>query len=194
MGTVPLAVLLAPDPDDLVAALARFSDPDFPRRLPRHLLLLPQGLLPGVLPRSRGLRRRRATPRVQGRDQVSFHSTEPPPLCHVRSGGLHFHSLLRRLSRDALARERRTARRHHGGGPARVRRRHRHARDGRQRDSAGLLHVRLPLAPAPYRRERRLLLLRAGRARALRDMARRQRTQPPSHAVCLVLALLGRTD
>src|SRR5439155_13635471 len=64
MGTVSLTLLLAADPDDVVAALSRIPDPDFSRRLSRHLLLLSQGLLPGVLPRSRRLRRRRAAPRL----------------------------------------------------------------------------------------------------------------------------------
>src|SRR5207247_6145560 len=65
MGTVPLAVLLAADPDDVVAAFSRLSDSDFPRRLPRHLLLLSQSLLPGVFPRSRRLWRGRAPTRLQ---------------------------------------------------------------------------------------------------------------------------------
>src|SRR6266566_2576043 len=66
MGTVPLAVLLAADPDDVVAALSRIPDPGFPRRLSRNLLLLSQGLLPRLLPRSGGVRRGRAAPRLQG--------------------------------------------------------------------------------------------------------------------------------
>src|SRR5206468_4620691 len=66
MGAVPLPVLLTADPDDLVAALSRIPDPDFSRRLSRHLLLLSQSLLPGLLPRSGCLRRRRAAPRLQG--------------------------------------------------------------------------------------------------------------------------------
>src|SRR6266516_3647642 len=39
MGTVSLAVLLTPDPDDVVAALSRIPDPDLSRRVSRHLLL-----------------------------------------------------------------------------------------------------------------------------------------------------------
>src|SRR5207247_8553980 len=66
MGTVSLPVLLAADPDDLVAALSRIPDSDFSRRVSRHLLLLSQGLLSGLLPRSRRLRRRRAAPRPEG--------------------------------------------------------------------------------------------------------------------------------
>src|SRR6266550_4080961 len=66
VGPLPVAVLLAADPDDLVAALARLSDPDLSRRVSRHLLLLSQGLLSGLLPRSRRLRRRRAASRLQG--------------------------------------------------------------------------------------------------------------------------------
>src|SRR6266568_2305836 len=65
MGTVSLAVLLAAHPDHLVAALSRIPDTDFSRRLSRHLLLLSQGLLPGLLPRSGRLRGRRAAPRLQ---------------------------------------------------------------------------------------------------------------------------------
>src|SRR5213078_2421337 len=66
VGPLPVAVLLAADPDDVVAALSRISDPDFSRRLSRNLLLLSQGLLSGLLPRSRRLRRRRAAPRLPG--------------------------------------------------------------------------------------------------------------------------------
>src|SRR6266576_3572172 len=116
VGPLPVAVLLAADPDDLVAALARLSDPDLSRRVSRHLLLLSHGLLPGLLPRSRRLRRRRTAPQVQGRDQVSVHRSELAPLCHVRGGGFHLHSLLRRLARHSLAGRWRARRWHDGRG------------------------------------------------------------------------------
>src|SRR6266850_7326739 len=177
MGTIPVAVLLAADPDLVVAAVTRVPDSDFPRRIPRHLLLLSQSVLPRVLPRSRRVWRGRAAPRVQGRDQIPLHSPERAPLFPVRRGGLHLHSLVRRLPRHPLARERRAHRWSHGPGTTRVWRRHRHPRDGGQRDSPGRLHVRLSLAATSDRRERGLLLLRTRRASSLPTVARRHRTQ-----------------
>ena len=58
---LPVAVLLAADRARLAArVLARPADPVDPARLPDHLLLLPQGLLPLVLRRPAGLRGGRA--------------------------------------------------------------------------------------------------------------------------------------
>ena len=50
-------------PFAVVAALGGADHPDLPARLPDDLLLLPQGLLPGVLALAAGLRRRRAARR-----------------------------------------------------------------------------------------------------------------------------------
>src|SRR5437773_2296634 len=83
MGTVPVALLLSADRPaaSLVALLARPPDPRRAPGLPRHLLLLPQGLLPRLLSRSAGLRRRRnAQPGISRRDGLSLHPPEPPPL------------------------------------------------------------------------------------------------------------------
>ena len=48
MGSLPLALLFAPDRVGLVAAFTGVSDSLGSGRLPAHLLLLSQGLLPGV--------------------------------------------------------------------------------------------------------------------------------------------------
>ena len=48
--------------------------------LPAELLLLPQGLLPGVLPRPGGLRGPRAARQLQRRDQVPADHAEPAPV------------------------------------------------------------------------------------------------------------------
>src|SRR5205807_7507875 len=82
----------------------------------------------------------------------------------------------------------------HGARPARVRRRPGDARDADQRGPARELHVRLPLSAAPRRRAGRLFLVRAGRQGTVPRVARRQRAQPPPHAVRLVLAVLGGAD
>ena len=59
---LPLAAVLAPVPSGLAAVVAqpRPAHPVDPDRLPGHLLLLPQGLLPVLLRRPAGLRGRRA--------------------------------------------------------------------------------------------------------------------------------------
>src|SRR6266516_1655513 len=75
-----------------------------------------------------------------------------------------------------------------------IRHRHRDTRDADQRGPARELHVRLPLSAAPRRRAGRLFLVRAGRQGTVPHVARRQRAQPPPHAVRLVLAVLGRAD
>ena len=80
-------------PFQLVAALAGADHPDLPAGLPDDLLLLPQGLLPGVLALAAGLRRRRAAREVHRRDPLPADPPERPPLLLVRrrGGGLRPH-------------------------------------------------------------------------------------------------------
>ena len=61
------------------------AHPVDPARLPGHLLLLPQGLLPLLLRRPAGLRGRRADgpPRLRDGDGLPVHPPEPPPLLPV---------------------------------------------------------------------------------------------------------------
>ena len=76
--------LIAPEwPADL--AQPGTLHPVGPARLPGHLLLLPQGLLPLLLRRPAGLRRRRADrpQALQDGDGVPVHPPEPPPLLPV---------------------------------------------------------------------------------------------------------------
>ena len=58
--------------------------PAVPARLPADLLLLPQGLLPGVLALAAGLRGRRAAREVHRRDPVPADPAERPPLLLLR--------------------------------------------------------------------------------------------------------------
>src|SRR5689334_12379764 len=55
---LPLPALLATARRALVPAVAGVPDPPPAGPLPRHLLLLPEGVLPLVLPRPAGVRRR----------------------------------------------------------------------------------------------------------------------------------------
>src|SRR5262249_1054980 len=194
VGTVSVAVLLSPDPDDLVAAVTRVPDSRLSTRLSNDLFLLPQSLLPLVFPRPRRVRGGRAPPRLPGRNEVSVHPAEPAPVHDVRRGDLYLHSFLRRDPRPALARAWRAGRRHDGAGPARVWHRRRHARHADQRRAARELHVRLPFDPTSDGRAGRLLLLRARGQSTLPGLARRERAESPSPAVRLVLAVFGRAD
>src|SRR5207245_7895074 len=111
---LPLALLLALPPPLVAAglALARAPDPGVPARLPRHLLLLPQGLLPLVL--RRPLRLRGGGGALEGllrRGQVPVRAPEPPPLLPLRGDGPAGLPVERR---GARVRHRRPVRR--GGG------------------------------------------------------------------------------
>ncbi len=57
---------------------------DLPAGLPDELLLLPQGLLPGLLALTAGLRRRRAARQVHRRDALPADRPEHPPLLPLR--------------------------------------------------------------------------------------------------------------
>ena len=85
-GAVPLAVLLAVPRGELrarhaaagrlvVEPLAGLPDPLDPARLPGHLLLLPQGLLPLVLLVAAGLRRPRRAPAATAARRASRSSS-----------------------------------------------------------------------------------------------------------------------
>ena len=80
---LPLAVLLAAHRRRRPAGLVLPGDPHpvDPARLPDHLLLLPQGVLPVLLRRSAGVRRRRAhgPPALRHGGGLPVHPPEPPP-------------------------------------------------------------------------------------------------------------------
>src|SRR5439155_1126521 len=117
-----LALLFAIAAAVLVAALAGVFDSRLPARLPADVLLLPQGLLSGLLPRPHSLCGGRATARLSGRDEVPLHPPERAPVLHVRRCRVHLHSLVRRAPRPPLARERRAGRRRVGATQARAQR------------------------------------------------------------------------
>src|SRR5262249_48231999 len=88
---VPLAVLLAvpgrqlpardPAPGRLVVEpLTGLPHPVGARRIPRDLLLLPQGVLPVVLRLTAGVRGARLAPALPRRDAVSVRAPEHPPV------------------------------------------------------------------------------------------------------------------
>src|SRR5205085_1954401 len=64
----------------VVAALAGPADPRHPAGLPRHLLLLPQGLLPLLLLVTAGLRDPGCPQKLQRRDPLPVPAPEHPPL------------------------------------------------------------------------------------------------------------------
>src|SRR6266567_8650011 len=100
MGSLPLAVLFAPYPGALVALLSCDSNSWWPLGFPRHLLLLPQGLLPFVLSRSTGLFGWRISPaQIPRRNCIPAHITKPPSLFPLRGSHLPDYSLVRRDSR-----------------------------------------------------------------------------------------------
>ena len=85
--------------------LAGAAHPDLPARLPPHLLLLPQGLLPVLLVVAARLRGGRRPPQLQRRDPVPADPPERPPLLLLDPPPLQLHPDLRR---------------HHGLPPARA--------------------------------------------------------------------------
>ena len=60
-----------------------------PRRIPADLLLLPEGLLPRLLPRPAGLRRQRAAQVVLGRELAAADPAEPAPLHALPGDPVH---------------------------------------------------------------------------------------------------------
>src|ERR1700674_4250078 len=102
MGAVHFSILFASHrpPSSVVAIFSSAADPGIPFGIPRHLLLLPQGLLSSFFSRSTRVRRQRArqTP-LSGRNQVPVYSPEPPSLFSVRRLHLPVLSVARRISR-----------------------------------------------------------------------------------------------
>ena len=105
----------------LLELLAGAADPDLPARLPPHLLLLPQGLLPVLLAVAPGLRRGRRPRQLHRRDPVPPHPPEHPPLLLLDPPALQLRPHLRRHHRLPPARLRDRHQRRHGG-PVRQRR------------------------------------------------------------------------
>src|SRR5271163_1881318 len=105
MGTLPLSFLFSTDrsPSPLVALFAGAFGSGGATRIPRNLLLLPQGVLPGILPRSTGLRsERRRQAEVPWRNRISLHSAKSPSLVSLSRNRLSRLSLAGRDSRILL--------------------------------------------------------------------------------------------
>src|SRR5215472_82468 len=123
-------------------------------RLPADLLLLPRGVLPGVLARADRVRGARAAREVQRRDQVPADRAEPAPLLLLRGPARRGPAQLRR-----------------GAGVPRAGRELRDrpgvADPAGQRDPALVLHAGLSLVPAHYRRPAQALLQAPGPVLAL---------------------------
>src|SRR5271169_5632361 len=118
-------------------------------RLPGDVLLLPAGVLPGVLAFPGRVRGARAAREVHRRDQVPADRAEPAPLLLVRG-----------LVRRDPAQLRRGAGVPRTGRELRVR--PRLADHAGQRDPAVVLHAGLPLVPAHHRRAAEELLQAPG--------------------------------
>src|SRR5687767_10996961 len=100
MGTISVSVLFPAHQAKLVALVASAPDPWWSTRLPRDLLLLPQGLLPRFLSRSAGLRGRRGPlASLSRRDRIPTYSAKPASLLPLPRAHFPDHSLVRRHSR-----------------------------------------------------------------------------------------------
>src|SRR5260370_42412471 len=140
MGTVPLAFLLAPDrpAPTLVAPFSCIAHPSRPFRVPCHMLLLSQSLLPRFLSRSPRLRSRRIpSSQLSRRNRFPLYLAKCPPLFFLSRGSFHHFPLVRRGPLLLLRR------------PLWYRRRH--ARPHSQHLSPFALHLFLPLAPSSRR-------------------------------------------
>src|SRR5262249_1521481 len=144
-GAVPLSVLLAMPRQELrprdvparrlvVEPLASVPDPLDPGRIPRDLLLLPQGVLSIVLRLAAGLRREGHHSELHGRDALPVHPAEHPPLLLLVVDPRARVPVARRGARVRLRRPLRH-------GP-------RHARAANQRDAAVAVFPLLPFVPA----------------------------------------------
>src|SRR5436309_12368980 len=119
-------------------------DPAVPAALPPHLLLLPQGLLPGVLALSPRLRSCRGPSELHGRDPLPADPPEPPSLRVLPRAALPDHPAVGGDSRHRL--------------PRWLRGRSRHPDPSRERVPARRLHPVVSLVPAPVRRRARHVL------------------------------------
>ena len=170
----------------LVAAVRGADHPDLPAGLPDDLLLLPQGLLPGVLAEPARVRRRRAAPGLLRRDPIPADPAERAPLVLVRRGAGRPGADLRRgpgVPPDAgRVRRRRRGDQRRPHGP-------RHAADDPQRRLHLALHALVPLLPPHRRRPAAPLLQAPGPLQAL-DLGLAAQREP--RQVGVVLAVLRR--
>src|SRR5271170_7242344 len=135
MGAVSLPVLFSADRRSapLVAVFPGYLDSRWPAGVSRDLLLLPQSVLPGIFPRSAGLRgeRTKRTP-VPRRNQVSIRPAKCAPLLFLPGGPVPLLSVVRRGARLRF--------------PGRIRNRRRLAGDACEHRPAHHLYILLPLA------------------------------------------------
>ncbi len=138
----------------------RSSSSGSPLGFRAHLLLLPQGVLPLVLPRAAGVcGRRPAAPPLPRRDEVPVRAAEPPPVLPLPGADRARVPLVRHRPRVPVPRPDGSL---HFGVGARVAG---HAR--RTSIFLSAVHVRLQLAAPPDRRQARLLhVLALGARRA----------------------------
>src|SRR5271168_3433138 len=99
MGAVYLPLLFSLDrcAASLVAVFSSDLDPGRAAGVSRDLLLLPQGVLPGIFPRSAGMcgwRTQRAE--VSRRNGVSVHSAKPASILFLSSRAVSVFSVVRR--------------------------------------------------------------------------------------------------
>ena len=170
---LPVAAVLAAYQAGLAADLdqSRALHPVDPARLPGHLLLLPQGVLPLLFRRSAGLRGRRAD------DPSRATRWRPPSRSSCRTSIAT--SCTSRSSRCSSCGSTPGWPSRTGAGPARAR-----WRDPlRERVPADRLLAVVPLAAPPRRRQAGLLLLLASRAGPPLALAAADVAQPAPHGV-----------
>src|SRR5262249_55899131 len=104
----------------VVEPVSGLPDPVDPRRLPRHVLLLPEGLLPVLLRIAPGLRRAGLVEDLFGRDPLPVCAAEHPPLLLLALPADPRVPLVRRDPRVRLPRALRHGRRHAGAADQRL--------------------------------------------------------------------------
>src|SRR5580693_8535567 len=117
MGPVSFAFLFAAhrSATSLVEIFAGAAHSRRTARFSRHLLLLPQSLLPRIFLGSASMRRRRAfKPQIQRRDRVSLYPAKYSPLLFLSRARVPRFSLVRRGARLQFRRPFRHWRRHPG--------------------------------------------------------------------------------
>ena len=174
----PLFSPLIVFPNMPAVAEPRPAHPVDPDRLPGHLLLLPQGVLPVLLRGPAGLRRRRADDAHAGSagERVPVHPPEPAPVHRCTSRSSRCSSCGSTSSAFAVPRTRRAAH------PGRLGQR----AVPRQRRAADRLLAVVPLAAPPRRRPPRLLLVHPGAPRPVHALAAADGPEPEPHVVGLV--------